>query len=169
MGPISASVAIDAPREEVFDLLCDLAARPSFLGGFVNEYRLQRLEANGVGAAARFRLAEDGTWMETVIVEVEPPHRIVERGRAGRLGRIPVTTAWELTEGVNPTGCEVRVIFWTEPTVLFDRLREHAPGARRFYRQSWEGVLRRLRAVVEAGRPVERVAVAGGDRIPGAG
>jgi uncharacterized protein YndB with AHSA1/START domain len=162
-------VSIDAPRERVFEFLADLANRPAFLGPFVNEYRLQRLDSAGVGAGARFRIAQDGVWMETVIEEVDAPHRIVERGRAGRLGRIPTATAWEVTEGTGPGSCEVQVTFWTEPAAATDRLRDLLPGAERFYRNSWSGVLRRLRVLVEGGGTVERVAVAGGDRVPGAG
>lgn len=169
MGPVSAGVPIDAPRERVFDFLCDMANRPAFLGRFVSEFRLQRLESAGVGAGARFRVAEDGLWVETVIEEIERPHRIIERGRAGRLGRIPVFTAWELTEGAGPGSCEVRVTFWTEPSTTIDRLRDHMPGAERFYQRSWTGALRRLRDLIESDARVERVAVAGGDRIPGAG
>jgi uncharacterized protein YndB with AHSA1/START domain len=169
MGPVSASVPIDAPRERVFESLCDLAMRPAFLRPFVSEYRLQRLDSTGAGATARFRIAQDGTWVETVITELDPPHRILERGRAGRLGRIPVYTAWELTEGVGPGSCEVTVTYWTEPPTLIDRLRDHKPGAARFYRRSWLGALRRLRELLEGDAEIRRVAVAGGDRIPGAG
>jgi uncharacterized protein YndB with AHSA1/START domain len=169
VGPISATTPIDAPREEVFDFLSDLANRPAILDGFVDQYRLERLDPVGVGAAARFRITEAGLWMETVIEEAERPHRILERGRGGRVGRIPVTTAWELTEGASPDGCEVKVVFWTEPATAIDRVRERMPGAGRFYRRGWAGVLARLKHVIESGAPVERVAVAGGDRIPGAG
>ena len=169
MRPVSASVAIDAPRERVFAFVGDLANRPAFLEPFVTEYRLERLDSAGVGAAARFRIAEDGTWMETVIEEVDAPRMIRERGRAGRVGRIPVFAVWELTEGIAPGGCEVRVTYWTEPRSIFDRLRDHRPGAARFYRQSWTGALRRLRTLMEEELEVMRVAVAGGDRVPGAG
>ena len=169
MGPVSATTPIDAPRERVFDFLNDLANRPAILGGFVDQYRLQRLDSVGVGAAARFRIPEAGFWMESVIEEAEPPHRILERGSGGRLGRIPVTTAWELTEGAAPDGCDVKVVFWTEPATAVDRARDHMLGAKRFYRREWEGVLARLKQAIESGVPVERVAVAGGDRVPGAG
>ena len=115
MDPISASTPIDAPREPVFDFLVDLANRPAILGDFVSEYRLERLEPAGVGAAARFRITESGLWMESVIEEADRPHRIAERGRGGRLGRIPIATAWELT--VDETeGCVVRLTYWTEPS-----------------------------------------------------
>lgn len=169
VGPISATTPIDAPREQVFDFLSDLAKRPAILDGFVDQYRLERLDSVGVGAAARFRITDAGFWMETVIEDAERPHRILERGRGGRVGRIPVTTAWELTEGAAPDGCEVKVVFWTEPSTAIDRVRERMPGAGRFYRRGWAGVLARLKQVIESGAPVERVAVAGGDRIPGAG
>jgi hypothetical protein len=169
VGPISASVPIDATRERVFDFLIDLANRPAILGPFVSEFRLERLESAGVGAAARFRIPESGLWMETVIEETERPHLISERGRGGRVGRIPIFTVWELIEGPGPEGCEARVTFWTDPSHPADRAREHMPGASRFYRRNWAGVLNRLKQVIEGDAPVERVTVAGGDRIPGAG
>src|SRR5215210_502109 len=99
MGPVSASKAIDAPREEVFRLLCDLANRPAFTDHFMSGFRLERIDSSGVGAAARLRITVPGLWMETVIEEVSAPHRIVERGKGGRLDRIPIQTAWELAEG----------------------------------------------------------------------
>ena len=37
--------------------------------------------------------------METVIVEAARPHRILERGKGGRLDRIPIITGWELVDG----------------------------------------------------------------------
>lgn len=168
MGPVSASCPIDVPREVAFEFLCDLANRPAFMGRFLSEYRLQRLESAGVGAAARFRVRERGLWMETVIDEVDEPHRILERGSGSRLGRMPVHTGWELTEaGAN--GCEVRVVHWTEPSHPLDRLAEHVPGIERFYRRSLAGSLAQLKVLLEEGRAPERVAVGGGDRVPGAG
>jgi uncharacterized protein YndB with AHSA1/START domain len=169
IGPISASTPIDAPRERVFDVLVDLAERPAILGDFVDEYRLQRLDSAGVGASARFRIREAGLWMETVIEEAERPVRILERGRAGRVGRIPVTISWELTEGPGPDGCEVKVVFWTEPSHRADRMRERMPGAERFYRRHWAGVMARLKELVESDASADRVRVAGGDRVAGAG
>jgi hypothetical protein len=43
------------------------------------------------------------------------------------------------------------------------------PGIERWYRRQWATALRRLRETVEGELPVERLAVSGGDRIPGAG
>jgi hypothetical protein len=98
MRTISARISIDAPRESVHAFLGDLANRPAIIDHFADEFRLQRLESSGVGAAARFRVRRPRLWMETVIEEVEPPFRIAERGRAGRLARIPTATVWELIE-----------------------------------------------------------------------
>ena len=164
MGPISVKTPIDAPRESVYELLCDLANRPAFTDHFVSDYRLQRLESSGVGAAARFRIAGPGLWMETVIDEVSPPHRIYERGAGGRWDRIPITTSWELIEP-GPGGCEVTLRFWTGPTHPLDRLREKL-GAQRYYRRQWSIALSRLKQLSESGRPPARVGVAGADRLP---
>jgi len=164
MGPISVTKPIDAPRERVYEFLCDLANRPAFTDHFVSEFRLERLESSGVGAAARFRISQPGFWMETVIEEASPPHRILERGRGGRLDRIPILTGWELIEA-GSRGCEVTVSFRTEPTHPLDRLRERF-GAELFYRRQWSIALSRLKELVESGLPPHRVGVAGGARLP---
>ena len=164
MGPISVTKAIDAPRERVFDFLCDLANRPSVTDHFMREFRLERLESSGVGAAARFQVSEPRMWMETVIEEVSPPHRLLERGRGGRLDRIPIETCWQLTEA-GAEGCEVTVTFQTSPSHPVDRLRERLGGAL-FYRRQWSIALARLKELMESGRTPARVRVAGGDRAP---
>lgn len=165
MAPISASIAIDTPREDAFEFLADLANRPAICDHFLREFRLERIESAGVGAAARFRLGERGPWAETVIEEVVAPHRIVERGRAGRLGRIPTVTVWELVEGAHRSGCEVTVTLWWSPAHPADRVREALSMGRR-ERRRWRTALARLKHELENPGPVERVGVAGGDRIP---
>jgi len=163
VGPISLTIAVDAPREQVFDFLCDLGVRPAWTDHFAHEYRLMRIEARGVGAGARFRVdAPAGMrYMETVISEAERPYRVVEHGRGGRLDRIPVRIVWELTEGPTTT---VTLTFWTKPSSPIDRVREL--GRSRWWRRRWSRALRRLRELVEADGEVPRVEVAGGDRLP---
>src|SRR3954449_1261342 len=56
MREVSVSAVISAPREEVFDFVADLAARPSFTDHFMEDYRLARVQPVGLGAAARFKL-----------------------------------------------------------------------------------------------------------------
>ncbi|MGH2960793.1 MAG: SRPBCC family protein [Solirubrobacterales bacterium] len=166
MLPATARISIDTPRERVFDFLSELANRPAFTDHFIREYHLERIPSSGVGAAARFRVDPPGSrmWMETVIEELTVPHRILEEGRGGRGDRIPVFTAWEMVEGPGST-TEASVTFWTEPTHPVDRIKERL-GARRWHRRRWARALRRLKEVLESGRSVEPVAIAGEDRIP---
>lgn len=160
-----AETTIDAPRERVFELLSDLSRRPAFADHFQHQFRLQRLEARGIGAAARFRVDAPRLpmWMETLVTGVEPPHRVDERGRGGRLDRIPIFTVWELGAGAGGT-TEVSVTFWTEPANPADRMRELL-GASRWYRRQWKRAVERLKQLAEAGAAVEPVAVAGASRV----
>lgn len=164
MRPVSATASIDAPREQVFELLCDLAARPAFTDHFLTEYRLGRLDPVGEGASARFRFRESGAWLDTAVEETARPHAVRERGSGGRSNRVPTYTVWELAEGPAPDSSEVTVTFWTEPTKLIDRARE-ALGSSRAFRREWERALQRLKLIVENDQPVARVAVAGSDRV----
>jgi uncharacterized protein YndB with AHSA1/START domain len=167
MRPVSAHLVIDAPRETVFDLLGDLSRRPAYADHFLEEYRLQRIDAVGVGAAARFRLEGSGAWLDTQIEVADRPHLIREQGRGGPSNRIPVFTVWELAAGTSPHTCEVTVTFWTEPTNVFDRFRNplgRAGGLRR----GWSKALRRLKEIAEGGEASAPVTVAGLDRLPSA-
>ena len=49
MREVSVSAIISAPREEVFDFVADLAARPAFTEHFMDDYRLARVQPVGVG------------------------------------------------------------------------------------------------------------------------
>ena len=157
------TTSIDAPRERVFDFISDLGTRDGWIDHFAEEYRLARIAAQGVGAAARFRVdAPAGVrYMETVIAEVERPYRIVEHGRGGRLDRTAIRTVWELEEGPTTT---VTLTFWTVPANGFDRMREM--GRTRWWRRRWSKALRRMREIIESGESVPRTEAAGGDRLP---
>ena len=165
MRPVSATASIDVPRERLFDVLVDLAVRPSFMDHLVSDYRLERIESRGVGAAARFRLRESGGWMDTQIEAAERPRLVREQGRGGRLNRVPVFTVWELAEGPSPQSTELTVTFWTEPQHPADRVRELF-GSSRHFAAGWRKSLHRLRDLIESGEPLEPVGVAGGDRLP---
>jgi uncharacterized protein YndB with AHSA1/START domain len=155
VGPVSATASIDAPRERVHELLNDLSVRPAFTDHFIDQLRLERLDPVGVGAAARFRIPSRGLWMETVIEEVDAPHRIFERGGAGRLDRMSVHTVWGLVNA--GTGCEVTVTFVIEGT--------RGPAHEGWYRRQWSRALGRLRELAESGEPPPRVVVAGADPL----
>lgn len=165
MGPVSAEIEIDAPRGQVFAVLVDLGARPSFTDHFLTGFHLTRIDGSGVGAGARFRVAAPlrKVWMDTAILAVEEPFRIVEEGRGGRGNRIPNHTVWELTEGAGGL-TTVRVSNWTEPGPL-DRGLELLSAGSFWQERGWRQALRRLRERLESGQPAsERIAIAGGNR-----
>jgi uncharacterized protein YndB with AHSA1/START domain len=165
MGPISAEIEIDAPRERVFETIADLARRPSFTDHFLTDFRLTRIESSGIGAGARFRVASPlrKVWMDTAIVELEQPHELIERGRGGRGNRIPTITAWELTEGSGPL-TRVRVSRWTEPPNQLDRALEVLAANSASEQRGWRTALRRLRDQLESGEAAPApVTVAGGN------
>lgn len=151
MGPVSAEVEIDVPRERAFEAIADMARRPTFTDHFLTGFRLTRIESSGVGAGGRFRIAvrPRRVWADTAITEAEAPHRVVERGFGGRANRIPSTTLWELTEGPGAL-TRVRVSYWTEPSNPVDRALELLSAASIFYERRWREALRRLREQLEA-------------------
>jgi uncharacterized protein YndB with AHSA1/START domain len=160
MAPISLSTTVDASRDRVFDALCDVAARPAWMGDLAEDFRLVREQSSGVGASARFRAGAPGVdYMDMTIVEAERPHLVVEEGHGGRSNRVTLRAAWELTEGPGAV---------TTVTLTFGREGGRLRGGR-WWRRRWKRALRRLAEVVESGgRPPEAVAVAGADRLPAA-
>lgn len=165
MGPLNAEVEIDVLRERAFEAIADLALRPSFTDHFLTDFHLTRIDSTGVGAGARFRVAlpPRRVWMDTTIVELAPPHRVVERGMGGRANRITMHTVWELVEGSGSL-TRVRVAHWTEPSNPVDRALEALSGAAGRQERAYREALRRLRDLLESdGAPAERLTVAGGN------
>src|ERR1700750_2587299 len=111
MDPITASVTIDRPREEVFDYLADIANHPEFSDPYRKDWRLTRVESVGRGAGARFKIdapLDRYGWGDMTFVEVERPHRIAAAGRAGKFNRNKTWTEWRLEpQGPNTTRVDV--------------------------------------------------------------
>lgn len=164
MGPVMAEITIDAPRERVFGTVADLALRPAFCDHFMTQFRLQRVESSGVGAAARFHVDAPRfpIWMETVVTEVDGPHMVLERGRGSRIDRLPIGTAWELVEG-SGSMTEVRVSFWTEPAHPVDKIKDRLASSG-WYGRQWKRALTRLRDLHEGDVTIEPLHVAGASR-----
>ena len=166
MGPISAEIEIDASREAAFELLADLARRPTFTDHFLTGFHLTRLEARGEGAGARFRVKAPlrSPWEDTTLVALDEPFKIEERGAGGRVNRIPNRTVWEIEPG-RAGMTLVRVTHWTEPKEPIDKLVESLSFGAHFQRKGWQRAVKRLRDILEGGVPAgDRIAVAGGNR-----
>jgi hypothetical protein len=78
MKPISVSVRVDRPREEVFAFLDVLANHVQFTDHMLIDWSFDG-PAAGVGGKARERANMPGErWMETEVLESVPPVRTVE-------------------------------------------------------------------------------------------
>lgn len=157
MGPVSKSILIARPREEVFDYLADMANRPEFTDHYLHEFRLTRVDSFGRGAGARFRVAvplRRFTWADATFVEVDAPHRIVEVGRFGKYNRIRRLTTFTLSPApANQTRVEMTTE--TEPRLPTDRIVEGF-GARGWWKRKTAKALRRLRGILEGDPDVKR-------------
>lgn len=81
MRPVTVSVVVPKPVEEVFDYLDVLANHESFLDHFLVDWKFSG-PARGVGAKAKARasapMSQD--WTDFEVIEAERPRRIVEDG-----------------------------------------------------------------------------------------
>jgi uncharacterized protein YndB with AHSA1/START domain len=151
VDPVSITVTIDRPRDEVFAYLADIANHPEFSDHYLKEWRLTRLDSVGRGAGARFRVdapLQRFSWADTTFVEVEPPRRIVALGRAGKFNRIRTTAIWTLD--VAPGGgTDVEYMLEYEPALPTDRIMEALTGQRAWFRRNLLKAMRRLQAILE--------------------
>ena len=164
MDPVTVSITVGRPREEVFDYLVDIANHAEFTDHFLTDWHLTREDPVGRGAGARFRIKaplQRFSWMGVSFIEVDEPWRIVEAGRGGKFNRIRSMTVYTL-EPAEEGSTRVRLSVETEPATISDRLME-ALGARPWVRRQNRRALRRLRAILEDGsRRGTRVTIAGG-------
>lgn len=81
MKPVTVSVVVPQPAEEVYDYLAVLANHEAFLDHFLVDWKFSG-PSRGVGAKAEARasapMSQD--WTDFEIVEAEEPLRIVEEG-----------------------------------------------------------------------------------------
>jgi uncharacterized protein YndB with AHSA1/START domain len=163
MRPIRAHVTISAPREEVYDLVADLAARVAWCDHYEEEFRLTRPRSSGVGAAARFHLKAPGnhTWVELSIAEAARPRLIRERLRLYRLGRTPGWAEYTF-EPFGAGATRVELVLWTEPATRLDSFKESL-GTRRWFKRQTKSSLNRLRKIFEErpDAPLARATIAG--------
>lgn len=162
MREVTVSATISAPREQVFDFVCDLSVRPSFADHFMEDYRLARVQPVGVGAAARFKLDLPlaNEYAELTITKAERPRQIIEEIRVGRRGRNRSVAVYDFTrESANVTRVELTT--FSEPATVVDRLKEI--GAAGSIRRKTRKALDRLRLIFEDSdrAKVKRATIAG--------
>jgi uncharacterized protein YndB with AHSA1/START domain len=148
MREVKVSAVISAPREEVFDFVADLAARPSYTDHYMDDYRLARVRPVGVGAAARFKLDAPfaNEYAELTITRADRPRQIIEEIRFGRRGRNRSVAVYDFTrESAHVTRVELTT--FSEPATRVDRFKEI--GAASWLRRKTRKSLDRLRMIFE--------------------
>ena len=138
MKPVTVSITIDRPREEIYAVLDDLMSHESFTDHFLTDF--QRTETG-----IRVKGKGGGGWME--ITPVESSHeRIVEEGRSGRGMRRHTKGIYTL----EPRNGSTVVSFTNEiePAGFGDRLM--APVIRAYLRKQNGRALERLKEQIEA-------------------
>lgn len=176
MDPVSASIVIQRPREEVFAYLADIANHPSFLDHRLVEWRLTREDSIGEGAGARFRAKlrfNRFARYDVTFHEVEAPHRIGLVGRGGKYDRTRVQGEITVVQ-TNDGGSRVTFTFDTEPKLPSDHLIEFVSGQHGVARRGLRKGLNRLQEILETENGVARAAasrasIAGGARKPSSG
>lgn len=153
MDAFTVSTTISRPREEVFEYLADIANHAEFSDHYLVDWHLLREDPRGVGAGARFRVKmplNRFSWADLSIAELQPPYRILQRGRGGKFNRIRIVATYTL-QPASGNGTRVELTFETEPALPSDRLME-AFGARSWMRRKSARAMRRLTTILEEGR-----------------
>jgi len=153
LDPITVSTNIALPREQVFEYLADIANHAEFTDHYLVDWHLTRMDTVGIGAGARFRIKAPlnrFSWADMTIAEMQPPFKLVERGRGGKFNRIKMIGTYEILERHAGTSL-VQYTFETDASVPSDRLREIL-GGRGWTKSKAKKSMKRLRAILEEGR-----------------
>jgi uncharacterized protein YndB with AHSA1/START domain len=168
VDPVTSTVVIDKRPADVYAYLVDVANHAEFSDHYLKDFRLTREDSIGLGAGARFKVdapLNRFSWADVTVIEAEPPHKLVLRGRTGKFNRIRLISAWELEPNAGAT--VVRLTTETEPPRLIsDKIMEAI--AHRWFKRKQRKALKRLRAILEEGRErgVRATIAAGGPRKP---
>ena len=150
MDPITRSITIDRPREEVFEYLADIANHPEFSDHYLKEWRLTRVDSVGRGAGARFKIdapLDRFGWGDMTFIDVERPHKIVAAGRAGKFNRNKTWTTWTLTPSGKAT--QVEVTTESEPALITDKFLEAVLRRRGWMKRRLRKGLSRMQSILE--------------------
>jgi uncharacterized protein YndB with AHSA1/START domain len=147
--PVTVSVIIDRPREEVFAYLVDIANHQEFTDHYLVDWRMTRVNTTGQGAGGRFRYKaplQRFDFADVTFVDVDPPRRIVQAGRGGKYNRTRLRSIFELEQGSGGV-TRVTLTVETRPGTFADRLMESF-GLRGWLKRKSAKGLRRLRATI---------------------
>lgn len=161
MRPVTVRRHISAPREQLFDFVSDLAARPAYSDHYLDDYRLARANPIGRGAAARFRLKAPfiGEYAELELTESDRPRRIVEEIRVGRLGRNRSLAVYEFVREAGGL-TQVELTLLSLPANPIESVKQYL--ARGWTRRNAAKSLERLRMIFEepSDKPLKRADIA---------
>jgi hypothetical protein len=151
--PFTVSTTIARPREQVYEYLADIANHAEFTDHYLVDWHLLRIDSYGLGAGARFRITAPMNrfaWADVTFADMQPPFRILERGRGGKYNRIRMVGTYTLSPGAGG-GTKVDFTYETEPSQISDKLMETL-GGRSWARRKAAKSMRRLRSILEDGR-----------------
>ena len=163
MEPFTVETTISRPREEVFEYLADIANHPEFTDHYLVDWHLTRVDSYGTGAGARFQIKAPRArfnWADMSFMEVQPPFRIVERGRGGKYNRIRMLGTYTLSPGPGG-GTRVEYTLETVPVFPSDHLME-ALGGNAWLKRKTRKAMGRLRTILEEDRDRGRRATVAG-------
>jgi uncharacterized protein YndB with AHSA1/START domain len=153
VDPFTVSVNIALPREQIFEYLADIGNHAEFTDHYLVDWHLTRIETYGQGAGARFRVKAPlnrFAWADMTIADLQPPFKIVERGRGGKFNRIKMIGTYEIFE-VHPGVSRVEYTYETDAHVPSDVIAENLFG-RVWAKRKAARAMRRLRAILEENR-----------------
>jgi len=151
--PFTVTTTIAMPREQVYEYLADIANHAEFTDHYLVDWHLTRIDSYGPGAGARYRIKAPlnrFSWADATFAEMQPPFRILERGRGGKYNRIRMLGTYTLSPAPGQS-TKVEYTLETEPAHLSDRLME-VLGGRSWNRRKAAKAMRRLRSILEEGR-----------------
>ena len=152
MEPFTITTTIDRPREQVYEYLADIANHAEFSDHYLVDWHLTRMDSYGTGAGASFRSKMPRNrfaWGDMVIADMQPPFRILERGRGGKYNRVRMLSTYTLQPSSG--GTRVQYTYETQPDQLSDKLIE-IMGGRSWQKRKAARAMRRLRSILEDDR-----------------